>query len=216
MNADAYNDLRRIVREELKSLSLPTLAIVQDIHPHESGSDTDNYGCTVRLRDTDAVLERVPVMTGRKGAASIPDIGDLVLLQFLNGQANAPVIIGTFYNDEDRPPENAEGEARLRLPFDAGEGDGVDLRVASKDASSLTLNMGNSLKLTLQDDDPVVAIDVGSGSASLTIDSDGTLTLNSQKAIVLDSANEVSLKGAAVTIESQGELKLKGAVINLN
>ena len=119
MNIDAYQDLRRIIREELGQLRLPELAVVQEIHPQ----DPDNYACTVHLRDTGAVLSKVPLMTMRKGVVSIPDVGDLVLVQYLGGISNAPVITGTFYNDEDRPPENAEGEVRLRLPSDAGDGE---------------------------------------------------------------------------------------------
>lgn len=212
MNIDAYQDIRRIIREELTGLRMPELAVVQDIHP----ANPDNYACTVRLRDTQIVLNNVPVMTMRKGFASIPDIGDLVIVQYLGGSGNAPVIMGSFYNDEDSPPENAQGDARLRLPADAGDGSGVDVHVKSDDATSTRLAVGSSLDITLQDDDPVVSIDVGSGQAELVIDSDGTITIKSQKAVVLESGNDLSLKGTAVTIEASAELKLKGAVINLN
>jgi uncharacterized protein involved in type VI secretion and phage assembly len=215
MNANVYQDLRRIIREELRGLRMPELAVVQEIHPHANASDTDNYACTVRLRDSDAVLAQVPVMTPRNGMASIPDVGDLVMVQYLGGSANAPVILGTFYTDEDRPPENTEGDARLRLPGDAGDGEGVDLHVTSAETAATTIRLGSSLELVLQDDDPVVSIDVGGGQAQLTIGSDGTLTLKSSKAVVLDGT-EVTIKGTTVTAEAQGELTLKGAVINLN
>jgi phage baseplate assembly protein gpV len=215
MTADVYQDLRRISREEMRGLRMPELAIVQEIHPHAGASDTDNYACTVRLRDSAAVLQRVPLMTLRKGLVSIPDVGDLVIVHYLGASANAPVILGSLYNDEDRPPENAAGDFRLRLPADAGDGEGVDLHVTSAETASTTLKLGSSLELKLQDDDPVVSIDVGGGQAQLVIDSDGTLTLKSNKAVVLDST-EVTLKGASISVEAQGELTLKGAVINLN
>ena len=145
MNADAFHTLRSIIREELRALRLPELAVVQKLHPHADAADDDNYACTVRLRDTGLVIARVPFVTTRKGMAAIPDIGDLVLVQFLGGEANAPVITGSFYNDEDRPPANAEGEAVLRLPLDGGEGEGVELRVTSADASSALLALGVAL-----------------------------------------------------------------------
>lgn len=215
MNADAFLTLRRIIREELRALRLPELAVVQEIHPHADAGDDDNYACTVRLRDTDLVLTRVPVAASRKGMAAIPDVGDLVLVQFLGGEANAPIITGSLYNDEDRPPVNAEGEAVLRLPVDAGEGEGVELRVASATASAATLALGASLRVELKDDDPVVVIDVGDGKATLKIESDGTVTLTSGKALAIEGG-EVSVKGTAVTIEADGELTLKGTTINLN
>lgn len=196
-------------------MRLPELAVVQEIHPHADAGDDDNHACTVRLRDTDLVLARVPVAVARKGMAAIPDVGDLVLVQFLGGEANAPVITGSFYNDEDRPPVSAEGEAVLRLPLDAGEGEGVELRLGSAEAAAALLALGSSLRIDLRDDDPVVVIDVGGGKATLKIESDGTVTLASSKALKIEGG-EVSVKGTAVKIESDGELTLRGAVINLN
>ncbi|MRX51180.1 Rhs element Vgr protein [Paracoccus sp. S-4012] len=215
MNADAYQTLRQIIREELRALRLPELAVVQEIHPHADEGDDDNHACTVRLRDTGLVMARVPVMVHRKGAAAIPDVGDLVLVQFLGGEANAPVIVGSLYNDEDRPPVNAAGDAVLRLPVNAGECEGVELRVSSADAATALLALGPSLKIALKDDDPVVVIEVGGGKATLKIESDGTVTLTSDKAVAIEGG-EVSVKGSAVTIEAQGGLKLKGATIDLN
>ncbi|MFN0114435.1 MAG: phage baseplate assembly protein V [Paracoccaceae bacterium] len=215
MNIDAFQDLRRIVREELRGLRPPELAVVQDIHPHADDSDDDNHACTVRMRDSGAVLSRVPVVVARKGLAAIPDVGDLVLVQFLGGEANAPVITGTLYNDEERPPKNAEGEAVLRLPAEAGDGEGVDLRVNAVAETSLVLMLGSSLKLALKDDDPVMKIEVGDGSATLTIDSDGTVTLKSGKALVLEGG-EVTIRGSKITAEADGEMVLKGATIKLN
>lgn len=215
MSPDSLRDLRRIVREELRALRLAALAVVQEIHPHADAGDDDNYACTVRMRDTGAVLARVPVVAPRKGMAAIPDVGDLVLVQFLGGDANAPVITGTLYNDQDRPPVNAEGEAVLRLPSDAEEGEGVELRVNAAAETGAMLALGASLRVELKDDDPVVRIEVGDGSAVLTIESDGTVTLKSGKALVLEGG-EVTIKGTTITAEAQGEMTLKGAVIRLN
>jgi hypothetical protein len=60
-----------------------------------------------------------------------------------------------------------------------------------------------------------VEIDVGDGSATLKIESDGTLTIKSGRAIKIEGG-EISLKGTSIKAEADGEIKLKGAVINLN
>src|SRR5215510_10090717 len=130
MNINAFGDIRRIIREELLALRFAELAVVQDIHPHASATDDDNFACTVRLRDTGLVLARVPMACARKGFASIPDTGDLVLVQFIGGDINAPVIIGCLYNDEDRPPENDKGQVVLTLPVDAADGDGIHATIS--------------------------------------------------------------------------------------
>lgn len=214
MNADAFQALRHLIREEMGRLRLPELAVVQDVHPHADAGDDDNYALTVRLRDSGSVLPRVPLATGRKGLASIPDVGDLVLVQFLGGDANAPVATATFYNDEDRPPPNAEGEAVLRLPSGGGEGEGVEARVATAGAAGVTLAVGAALRLVLQDDDPVVSIDVNDGAAKVSIASDGSVSIEAGDLAI--EGRELAIKGTGVTIEAQGELTLKGAKINLN
>lgn len=216
-NPDVLLDaIRRLVREELRKTQTATLAIVQDIHPHASDGDDDNFSCTIRLRDTDLVLNRVPVATARMGLASIPAVNDLVLVQFIGGDINSPVITGSLYNDEDRPPLNADGQWVCRLPLGAGEGEGLHLVASSAGIPTLEIRIGGSLVLSLQDDDPVVSIDVGSGAAALTIDSDGTVALKGSRGLSLEAGTDLVLKGNNLKLEGAGEVTVKGAVINLN
>lgn len=198
-----YDTLRKIVQQEMARYRSAELAVVQEVHP----CDPDNYACTVVLRDTDMVLKQVPLATVRKGVAFVPDVGDLVLVQFIGGQLNAPVITGSLYNDEDRPPQNAEKQAVLELPV--GDSDGVRIEVNSDSAKSIVVTIGSALKMTLIDDDPVVSLDVGDGSAKLSIARDGS--------VKLESGNALEIKaGADIKIEASGQLNLKGSVINLN
>ncbi len=210
MTLPAHDLLRRLIREELGALRLGELGVVETPHAAED----DGYTCTVRLRDSGVVLARVPVMTARKGFASVPEAGDLVLVQYLGGDANAPVITGSFYNDEDVPPPHAAGEAVLRLPLGAEEGEGVAVKLATG-TPGLTLALGEALALTLADDDPVVRLVIGDGTAEIRIDSDGAVTLKTDGALTVEGG-ELTLKGSKITAEAQGDLVLKGAVIKLN
>ncbi len=203
--------IRKVVRHEMLRNQSATLAEVQEAH-----SENDEYACTVKLHDSDIVLERVPVSTPRMGLASIPSIGHLVLVQFIGGDINRPVIIGSLYNDEDHPPTNDEGQWVCHLPHDASDGAGVKLTANSKDTPSLEILIGSALELLLQDDDPVVTIRVGGGSATLTIDSDGALSIKGGQGINLEAGTDLTLKGTNVQIEGSGEVTVKGAVINLN
>jgi uncharacterized protein involved in type VI secretion and phage assembly len=202
-----FESIQQIVREELGRVRTAELATVQEQHPHESDGDTDNYSCTVVLRDSGIVLGHVPVATGRIGSASIPAVGELVLVQFVHGDVNAPVIVGRLYTDEDRPPPNGDGQAVLHLPLGASDDQAVHLELHSGDARKAVVKLGSALELTAQDDDPVVKLDLG-GKASLTIGKDG--------AIGVESQGDVELKGTKITIEAQGQLTLKGATVNIN
>lgn len=203
--------VRKIVRQEMQRIQGATLAIVQEQHTGDG-----EYACSVRLRDSEIELKRVPVATARMGLASIPAIDDLVLLQFIAGDINRPVIIGSLYNDEDVPPENSDGQWICQLPLGAGDSEGLQLTASSADTPSLEVRIGSALQLTLKDDDPVVTIDIGSGSAAVTIDSDGALAIKGGRGVNIEAGSDLVLKGSNVTIEGSGEVAVKGSVINLN
>lgn len=202
--SELYDTLRKLIRQETASLRTAELAVVQEVYP----ADPDNYACDLALRDSQLVLKQVPLLTPRKGLAGIPDVGDLVLVQFVGGDLNRPVIIGSLYNDEDRPPANAAGQIVFNLPAGEDAGSALHLELNESGPMSLKLNIGSAVELTLQDDDPVVKLDVG-GNAALSIDRSGAVTI--------ESNGDMNLKGAGnVQIEAGGQLNLKGAVINLN
>jgi uncharacterized protein involved in type VI secretion and phage assembly len=206
MNESLYNTLRQIIQDELRHIRTAELALVQEQHPHEDESDTDNYACTVALRDSGIVLKKVPLTTSLIGQAAIPNVGDLVLVQFLGGDINGPIITGRLYNDEDRPPPNHDQGLTLNLPAASAE-DGILIDLQGSDRS-LRFSLGAGLLVTLKDDDPVIEIEVDSGSATLTIQRDGTLNIASQSDLKIEANN--------IDISAGGEMTLKGSTINLN
>jgi phage baseplate assembly protein gpV len=208
MTLTLYETVQRIVQEELGRVRTAELALVQEQHPHAGDSDKDNYACTVRLRDSGIVLEQVPVATSRIGSVSIPAVNELVLVQFVGGDINAPIITGRLYNDEDRPPVNDDGQAILHLPLGAEDGDAVHMELHSGDARELVFRLGSGIEVRVRDDDPVVELKVDGGKLTLRVDRDG--------AVALESQGNVELKGNEISIEAQSQLNLKGGTVNIN
>ena len=208
MTLTLYETVQRIVQEELGRVRTAELAIVQEQHPHAGDSDKDNYACTVQLRNSGIVLKQVPVATDRIGCASIPAVGELVLVQFVGGEVNAPIVTGRLYNDEDRPPVNDDGQAISHLPLGAEDGDAVHIELHSGDTRELVFKLGSGIEVNVRDDDPVVELKVDGGKLTLQIDRDGALTLESQ--------GNVQIKGSEIAIEAQSQLNLKGGTVNIN
>jgi hypothetical protein len=102
--------IRRVVRQELARHRSSLLGVVTEIFPHESEDDENNYEVNVRLKHEDLELRRAPIAVGVMGFAAPPKVGDLVLVQFINGDLNQPVITGRFYHDGERPPLHHEDE----------------------------------------------------------------------------------------------------------
>ena len=216
MIADLVLELRRLIREEVQMLRAAELGVVQSQHPHESDGDSDNYAVTVRLRDTGIVLGKVPVATTRLGAVAIPPVGALVLVQFIGGDVNAPVVTGTFYTDEDRPPANADGQVIWNLPADASPDDALRLEVSSADKKSVVLKLASAVTVEIKDDDPAVSIDVG-GNAQVTIDSDGKVTITSAQSLEIKASSNMKLEAQGnFDLKAGGNMTIKGSVINLN
>jgi hypothetical protein len=111
--------IQSIVQRELQKLHLVELGIVEAVYPHSEEGDNDNYQCDVRLKNRDVVLRRVQVATQHIGLANAPHApGDLVLVAFVNGDMNAPIVIGRLYNDEDRPPLSKMEEIVYEPPYE--------------------------------------------------------------------------------------------------
>ena len=102
--------IRRVVQQELVRKRSNLLGVVTAIFPHESEDDEHNYEVNVRLKHEDLELSKVPLAVGYMGIAALPQIGDLVLVQFVNGDLNQPVITGRFYHADERPPLHKENE----------------------------------------------------------------------------------------------------------
>jgi phage baseplate assembly protein gpV len=208
MTLTLYETLQRIVQEELGRVRTAELAIVQEQYPHADDSDKDNYACTVRLRDSGIVLEQVPVATSRIGCVSVPALNELVLVQFVGGDINAPIITGRLYNDEDRPPVNDDGQAITHLPLGAEDSNAVHIELHSGETRELVFKLGSGIEINVRDDDPVVELKVDGGRLTLQVDRDG--------AVALESQGKVELKGNEISIEAQGQLNLKGGTVNIN
>ena len=102
--------IRRVVLEELARNRGSLLGVVTTVYPHESEDDENNYEANVRLKHEDLELRRVPIAIGHVGVAAPPRAGDLVLVQFLNGDSNQPLVTGRFYHADERAPLHKEDE----------------------------------------------------------------------------------------------------------
>lgn len=111
--------MKKIAEQEAQKIYTTELGIVTAVFPHASDSDKDNYQCSVKLKykkqpdGSDFELRKVPLLTPHIGLANIPRVDELVVLAFVGGNINAPVILGRLYTDEDRPPKNDKGQVVL-------------------------------------------------------------------------------------------------------
>lgn len=224
--------IRKIVEAEVRKIHVAELGVVTSIFPHSSDSDKDNYECNVKLKNTGLELQRVPVATQHIGLAHIPKVDEMVLVTFLNGDINAPILIGRMYTAEDRPPAN-DGEEIIYIPPYSENADlrrvhmelpsGIILSVTddvlSVEAGKTTLKINRDGDVELESNAKINVTASGDMSFSadkITMESKNDIVIKAGAKATLESKSPMSLKGAEVKIEAQGAMSIKaGATANI-
>ena len=178
--SDLMHILRAVVREELKALRLGDIAVVTATMPHADG-DTHNYECNVKLREQGLELRKVPIATPHIGMASAPREGDLVLISYVGGDPNRPIVVGRLYSDKSGPPIHAEGEWRVESPL-AGE-------------ASLMIDKDQSIVLT-------------AGKNVVTIKKDDVIEITGEADLKIEVKGDVNIKCTNAKIDASGDVDL--------
>jgi uncharacterized protein involved in type VI secretion and phage assembly len=199
---DAVGVIRAIVREHLRGFKTAELGVVTAAYAHAGASDKDYYQCDVRLRDSGLELRRVAVATSRIGAGALPDKGNLVLVQFIGGAADAAVIVGCLYNADDAPPQLKSHEAVYVSPHSEESG-----------IRRLHLELPNRNSLTLDDDKLVV--EMGRTTISVTHDGDVELNVGGAVKIVADGDASIESKGSISLSTTTGDVSIEGLNVNV-
>ena len=229
MSSNIVEVIRNIAQMEIKKIHTMELGIVTSVFPHASDSDKDNYECNIRLKDKGVELRKVPVATQQIGFVNILHTGDLVLVSFVGGNINSPIIVGRLYNETDRPPTSEQEEIVYKPPY-------------TKDTNLRRLNIvlpEGTVNVEFHDD--MISVIVGKSSITATdtgeiqiksegvqqkisIIADGDVSIEAQNISIksrmettIESGTGMAIKSDALAnIESTGPMTLKGAIININ
>jgi phage baseplate assembly protein gpV len=173
--------IRAIVRDELRSVRLGELAVVTAIEPHADGGDLNNHDCSVKLRESGLELTKVPIATPHVGMVSAPAVGDVVLLVYVNGDPNRPVVLGRFYTDATRAPVHKEKEWRVESP------------------------PGGTTSIAIQDDGAIV---IAAGETKLTLRKDDVIEIAGKQDLKIEVQGNVALKCADCKLDASGNVEI--------
>lgn len=217
MSDELMTALRSIVRDELARLRPPEIGKVTRVYPRESESDESNHQVNVTLRGSGVELHRVPVTAQRIGISALPEVDDSVLVAFVGGDLNAPVVIGALYNDQAHPPVAAEHEVVYQPP--EPEDSAVRrLHVELANGGTMTLTdehleivFGDTRVEVHRDGDVVIQ-----AAGGVAISAGGDIRLSAGGKIVAEADSNVEIKAAAQgSFEAAAPLNLKGATVGI-
>ncbi|ODS36996.1 hypothetical protein BEH94_08075 [Candidatus Altiarchaeales archaeon WOR_SM1_SCG] len=182
------SEIQKIIRDEIKKIHTMDLGVVTSIFPHSGDSDRDNYECNVKLKNKDLELRKVPVSTQQIGLTFIPNVGDLVLVTYINGDINQPIIIGKLYNDEDRPPLNNDKEV-IYVPPD------------SDNPGKIHIKFPGGVSVEINEN----GVQVYAGKSKMIMNGDGNIEIESKdKIISVHAENEAHVTGKSMASISIG------------
>lgn len=178
--------LLRAIASERTSHAIE-LGIVTQVFTDASGSGDTNLAVNVRLRGSGLELQHIPVAVSRIGLSSVPREGDLVVIGFVGGDLDGGIVLGSLYDEQNRPPAAEPDEIVYVVPAD----DDADLR-----RWQIELQNGNTV--TFED----AAVTISMGGTTLTVASGGDITIHSGANVVVTSDGNISF-------EAQGNIALK-------
>lgn len=198
--SDLFTLIRAIIRDELASIRQGDIGVVTSAFPHADG-DAHNHECNVQLRESGLELRRVPIATPHIGMVSAPRVGELVLLSYVGGDPNRPIVVGRLYSDEVNPPVHEADEWRVVAP------PGGKTSIAIDKDQSVVLTAGETVVTVKQDD--VITI---KGKTDLTLEVEGNVQLKCTDCTV-DASGKIDLGtgGSGVITEQSHKCYFTGA-----
>jgi hypothetical protein len=198
--------MKKVAQNEAQSVYTTELGIITAVFPHKDEEDKENYQCNVKLKNKkmpdgkDFELRKVPIASPYMGLVCIPNVEDLVIINFIGGDINAPVITGRLYNDKDRPPPNKEKEFLLK--HDVKEGGSIKL---DEEGKIIITSKNEKNIFTIEDE----KISSENDKSSITIEQEN-ITAKNEKASISIEQDDITVKNEKCTV------KLTGSSINID
>lgn len=214
--SDIVQILRAIIRDELARRRGPELGIVTAVQARDSDGSENNHQVNVRLRGSGVELQHVPVAVSRLGFSAMPKVDDLVLVVFLDDDLNAPVVVGSIYDETLSPPvgksaelvympADPEDSSIRRLHFELANGSLITV-----DDEKITVKLGGTELVLNRDGDVTLE-----GAAKLEVKMKSDITLEASGNLELKAQGNVKINGVAVTVEGSGSAKVKAPALTL-
>ncbi len=130
------------------------------------------------------------------GAAFYPEVGDEVIIGFMNEDPRFPVVLGSVYSKKLPPAYPPDKENKLK-------------GIKTKSKLELTFDDTDKIVTIKTPGGHIVTMDDKQGSISLTDSNKNSFVLNKQ-GITVDSASNIEIKAKGnITIAPQGNLSMK-------
>lgn len=148
-----------------------------------------------------------PFAGNNRGTFFIPDVGDEVMVVFINGDSRHPVVVGGLWNGSDTAPESISGGRNVKKVIRSKNGVKVTLEDEDGQEKFIAETPGGQ-KVTLKDGPGAVTIEDSNGN-SIKLETAGITVTASAKVTI--NASQVAVSAGMVTVDA-GISRFSGVV----
>jgi uncharacterized protein involved in type VI secretion and phage assembly len=152
------------------------------------------------------------------GFWAMPQTDDEVLVAFERGDVDHPYVIGSLWSMDARPPSDIPTDAVTKRILKTPEGHVVEL-----DDLMQTITITTTTDQQVEIGPSEIKLVAGKGTAKVTIGTDGAIKLQSAQEISLsaprisiDATAQLKLSGASISMQATGNCSIQGAVVAIN
>lgn len=163
-----------------------------------SSIDYENGLCEVHYPDRDdTVTEKVPFISNRE--YRMPEVEDLVAVLHPGDSPEDAVVLGTIWNEKNKPTEGKKGTYRKEYSNKNGQA----YRKFDADAKELTDKVKGKKILEAE------SLEIKVGGATVTVGKSGAVTISSPAGITIKATGTMELSASTITA-SAGTVNITG------
>lgn len=174
---------------------------------------------TDSVQETDFIRVMTPASGKEYGFFDMPEVGDEVLVGFVDGDFTAPYVLGCLWNTKNPGPTTLQdGKNELRM-LKSKTAHKLELN-DGEETPGLTLTTAKESRLVMDDKAQTIILSDQKNENSLKIDiGGGKIVLEAKTSLVLQCGGaSIELNGSSneITIKTSGNIKIDGQQIDVN
>lgn len=233
LSPQMYSETQRDIQSPPASGMLPgvngvQIGVVQKIHEDPQGESRILVDIPVIATSGDAVWARQATYYATKEAGNFfyPEIGDEVLVAFINDDPRFPIIIGSVHSKKHMPAYTPDGPNTYKAITTNSK-----MKIEFEDVKKIiTIWTPNNNQIVISDDEQSITI-LDETQNKMVMDpkgitwhtpkdfkltADGLIDIKATKTISIEATQDLSIKGLNVKSEASVAISMKGATAEVN
>ncbi len=155
------------------------------------------------------------------GSYALPEVGSEVVVAFVMGNRNCPIVIGSLWNNKNKLPDETANEKNTLKRFCTKGGCELIFDDTEKKAA-VTVKTPGGLTLTMGDEKKLITLQDGEGKNGISLDCEkGEVTINAENKVHIavggtdliladGQGKQIKLASGNINVEAEQALGLKG------